>query len=303
MTARPILVTGGSGQLAHSLCDLAAGRRIVRVGRPEFDFDAPETIGAVLDRVAPGLVLNAAAYIAVDRAESDAEAARRANATGPELLARWCAAHDAQLIHVSTDYVFDGNKGSPYTEDDAPNPIGVYGASKLAGETAVLAALPGAIVLRTSCVYAAHGRNFVRTMLAAAQKTDRLRVVGDQIGCPTATDDLAAAMWAIADQLIAGSVPATGVFHAAGSGATSWHGLAEAVFAAAAGYGRVRPTVAAITTADWPTPVRRPADSRLDCGRLRDVFGLTLPDWRSSVAATVARICTSEPPPTLGGAA
>ncbi|MBN8891623.1 MAG: dTDP-4-dehydrorhamnose reductase [Rhodospirillales bacterium] len=295
----PILVTGGSGQLAAAIMALAGGRNLVRAGRPEFDFDRPDELPALLARLAPSLVVNAAAYTAVDRAEADAEAAARANTEGPATLARYCAQAGIPLIHVSTDYVFDGDKGAPYVEEDAPNPTGVYGATKLAGERAVLAACPRAIVLRTSWVYGATGRNFVLTMLNAARKTDRLRVVADQIGCPTATQDLAAAILAIADRLAAeGWKPEfAGVFHAAGSGWTSWHGLAEAVFQAAARHGGPQPVVEAIATADWPTPVRRPPDSRLDCGRLARVFGLRLPDWRHSVAVTVDAVFCDDPIP------
>lgn len=290
MTSRPILITGGSGQLAQSLADLASGRPILRVGRPEFDFDDPEAIVALLERVQPALILNAAAYTAVDKAESEPAEAVRANADGPERLATWCARNAAGLIHVSTDYVFDGTKGAPYVETDTTNPIGVYGTSKRDGEQRVLVTLPGAVILRTSWVYAAHGKNFVRTMLNAAQKTSRLRVVADQIGCPTATVDLAAVMWAIAGRMLAGGLPEAGVFHAAGSGWTSWHGFAEAIFSEASKHGRTAPTVEAISTADWPTPVRRPADSRLDCARLLAVTGLRLPNWRDSLCDVVRDI-------------
>lgn len=293
----PILVTGGSGQLAGTLAAMAGGRAVLRVGRPEFDFDRLAALPALLDRVAPRLVVNAAAYTAVDKAEGDAEAAARANAEGPGIIAAWCARAGVPLIHVSTDYVFDGDKGAPYVETDPPNPTGVYGATKLAGERAVLASGAKAIILRTAWVYSAIGRNFVLTMLGAARKTDRLRVVADQIGNPTATTDLAAAIWAIADRIEAEGWQDGfgGVFHAAGSGATSWHGLAEAVFAASAALGGARPTVEPIATADWPTPVRRPPDSRMDCTRLYQVFGLRLPDWRDSVAATVAAAVRAAP--------
>ncbi len=287
--AGPILVAGGSGQLAQTLMRMGGGRNLVGVGRPEFDFDRLDALPALLGRLAPSLIVNAAAYTAVDRAETDAEAAWRANAEGPGVLARYCAGAGIPLIHVSTDYVFDGDKGAPYVESDAPNPIGVYGASKLAGERAVLEAGGRAIVLRTSWVYSAVGRNFVLTMLNAARKTDRLRVVADQIGCPTATPDLAAVILAIADRLAAGGwQPEFGaVFHAAGNGCTSWHGLAEAVFRAASVHGAAVPVVEAIATADWPTPVRRPADSRLDCTALAAVFGLRLPDWGQSLVAVI----------------
>lgn len=285
----PILVTGGGGQLASALA--AADAPIRRVGRPEFDFDRPDSIGAVFHRTEPWLVVNAAAYTAVDAAEKDVEAAYRANRDGPAALARLCATAGVPLIHVSTDYVFDGAKGAPYLETDPVAPQGVYGASKLAGEAAVLDACPRAMVLRTSWVYAATGRNFVRTMLSLGRTRDRLTVVADQKGCPTAAADLAAAILAIADRIDAGWQDAyAGVFHAAGSGWTTWHGLATALFSEAARYGAAQPRVDPIATADWPTPAKRPADSRLDCAKLAAVFGVTLPDWQPSLARTIGEI-------------
>ncbi len=286
-----ILVTGGTGQLATALAQ-QGGDRVRVVGRPAFDFDRPESIRRLVDATAPALVVNAAAYTAVDAAETDADAAYRANRDGPALLARLCQAAGIPLIHISTDYVFDGNKGAPYVETDPMAPTGVYGASKLAGETAVLEACRRAVVLRTSWVYAATGRNFVRTMLNAARKTNQLRVVADQIGCPTAASDLAAATLAIVTRISAdGWHPAFGgVFHAAGSGWTSWHGLACAVFQEAARHGMSVPQVTPISTADWPTPARRPADSRLDCEKLATVYGYRMPAWREGLARTVDEI-------------
>jgi dTDP-4-dehydrorhamnose reductase len=288
MAGAPILVTGGSGQLARALVAGAGARAVMRVGRPEFDFDAPDRLHVILDRVQPALIVNAAAYTAVDRAESEPDAAYRANRDGPARLAAYCAGAGIPLIHVSTDYVFDGLKGAPYVETDPTGPTGVYGASKFAGEQAVAASGARAIVLRTSWVYAATGKNFLVTMLNAARKTRALRVVADQRGCPTSADSLAAAILAIADRLAAGwDDRLAGVYHAAGSGATTWHGFAEAVFARAERHGLTRPTVTPIATADWPTPARRPPDSRLDCGKLHRAFGLRLPEWRDSVDRTV----------------
>lgn len=288
MTA-PILVTGGSGQLAQALG--AAGGAAVRiVGRPDLDFDRPDTIPALLRDAAPRAIVNAAAYTAVDRAETEPEAAMRANRDGPALLAEYAQAAGIPFIHVSTDYVFDGRKGAPYVETDPTGPACVYGATKLEGERAVLAACPGAVILRTSWVYAPRGKNFVLTMLNAARKTDRLRVVADQIGCPTAAADLADAILAI---LARPSIDGAGVFHAAGTGWTSWHGLAVAVFAEAARHGLRAPTVDPITTADWPTPASRPADSRLDCDRLAHVFGIRLPAWQISIARTIDDVFTA----------
>jgi dTDP-4-dehydrorhamnose reductase len=292
MRTGPILVTGGTGQLARALAAAAGARPLAVVGRPQFDFDRPETLLAPLAAAAPVLVVNAAAYTAVDKAESDADAAWRANRDGPAALARWCAEACVPLMHISTDYVFDGLKGAPYQEDDPTGPTGVYGASKLAGEQAVLAAGGRALVLRTSWVYAASGKNFVLTMLNAARKTDHLRVVADQVGCPTAAPDLAAAILAIADRVLQGGWDEAwgGIYHACGSGATSWHGLACVAFEAAARHGLRVPTVTPIATADWPTPARRPPDSRLDCGKLARVFGVSLPDWRASVSRVVERV-------------
>jgi len=295
MRARPILVTGGAGQLASAL---ALSPNVHRVGRPDFDFDRPDTIEAVFRAAAPGLVVNAAAYTAVDAAEGDADAAYRANRDGPAILARLCAGADIPLIHVSTDYVFDGTKPEPYVESDPVAPQGVYGASKLAGEQAVLQTGAKAIILRTAWVYAATGKNFVRTMLTVGKTRDRLTVVADQHGCPTNATDLGDAILAIAGRLDrTGWQPNYhGIFHAAGCGATTWHGLAVATFDEAARYGARMPEVAPIATADWPTPAKRPLNSRLDCTRLRNVFDVALPDWRQSLTRTIDTIYASAPP-------
>jgi dTDP-4-dehydrorhamnose reductase len=262
------------------------------LGRPVFDFERIDTLLDPVRQAAPRILVNAAAYTAVDKAESQPDEAMRANATGPALLARYCNDAGIPLIHVSTDYVFDGDKGAPYVETDPTSPTGVYGATKRDGEIAVLAACRRAVILRTSWVYAPFGKNFVLTMLNAARKTDRLRVVADQRGCPTSAEDLAAAILAIAGRLDEGWDDSwRGIFHAAGGGETTWHGLALAVFEAAARHGHARPTVEAIATADWPTPAKRPADSRLDCGKLAATFSLTLPAWQGSVARTVDAVC------------
>jgi dTDP-4-dehydrorhamnose reductase len=289
-----ILVTGGSGQLATALAEAAPmpGLAVRRVGRPALDFDRPASVTEVFAAAAPALVVNAAAYTAVDAAEDDPDAAFRANRDGPAELARLCEAAGTPLIHISTDYVFDGLKGAPYVETDATAPQGVYGASKLAGEKAVLAACSRAIVLRTSWVYSPTGRNFVRTMLAAGQRNRELRVVADQWGCPTSAPDLADAILGLAGRLATGGWEDryAGLYHAAGAGATTWHGLATATFGAAARHGVVAPSVVPIGTDDWPTKVRRPANSRLDCGKLAGVFGLRLPSWQEGLARTVDAI-------------
>jgi len=296
MPDRPILVTGGTGQLASALA--AAGSGIRRVGRPDFDFDRSETIEAAFRAANPRLVVNAAAYTAVDAAETNAEAAYRANRDGPAILARLCAEAGIPLIHVSTDYVFDGTKPDPYVEEDPTGPQDAYGASKLAGEQAVMTSGARAIILRTAWVYAATGKNFVRTMLTVGKTRDRLTVVGDQHGCPTTAADLADAILAIIVVIdrTGWHDRYRGIFHAAGTGATTWHGLAVATFEEASRHGAKIPEVAAITTADWPTPAKRPANSRLDCTRLHAVFGVRLPHWRESLTRTIDQIYASAPP-------
>ncbi len=293
----PVLVTGGTGQLAASLV-ACGGPRIHRVGRPAFDFDQPQGIRDLFAAIAPAAVVNAAAWTAVDAAESDPEGAARANRDGPALLAELCRHAGIPLIHVSTDYVFDGDKGAPYVETDPTSPTGTYGRTKVAGEQAALAAWSRTIVLRTSWVYSATGKNFVRTMLAAGLKNPTLKVVGDQCGAPTSADDLAAAIIDILASIEAGGWNDAygGIYHAAGTGETTWHGLAVAALEAAARHGRPMPDVIAIRTEDWPTPARRPADSRLDCDKLERVFGVRLPAWRRSLALTVDRLLDAPAP-------
>jgi dTDP-4-dehydrorhamnose reductase len=282
-----ILITGGTGQLGDSLQKLAVARRLEfrAVSRPEFDFAELATIDACFAAAVPALVINAAAYTAVDAAETHVAAARAGNHTGPLRLAELCAGAKIPFIHVSTDYVFDGAKGAPYTEEDAANPTGVYGMTKRDGEIAILGTGAKAIILRTAWVYAAHGKNFARTMLNAARKTSTLRVVADQRGTPTAAPDLAAAILDIAEILRRDGWDEAyrGIFHATGGGETTWHGFAGAIFAAAG----LSPEVLPITTADWPTPAKRPADSRLDCTKLARVFEVRLPEWRDSLPGIV----------------
>jgi dTDP-4-dehydrorhamnose reductase len=284
-----ILITGATGQLGHALAQ--ARPDAIALDRSGLDLDQPASIAAAITTHAPSLVINAAAYTAVDRAEGDAEAAMRANRDGPAELARCCAEHGIKLIHVSTDYVFDGDKGAPYIEADPTNPTGIYGASKRAGEEAVLASGASAVIVRTAWVFSATGRNFVRTLVAAAAKNPTLRVVADQHGCPTAAPDLADILLAIADRLLAGWRDGyAGIVHAAGGGATTWHGLAVALFEERARLGHPAPEIVPIATADWPTPVRRPPDSRLDQALLLARFGLAMPPWRAGLARVVAAL-------------
>jgi dTDP-4-dehydrorhamnose reductase len=294
MTFGPILVTGTAGQLAQALARLAPARdmTVICLGRPELDFDHPGSLEAAFASRPWAAIINAAAYTAVDAAEQDEAAAQRANRDGPAALARLAAGAGIPFIHVSTDYVFDGDKGAPYLETDPTNPTGAYGRTKRDGEEAVLAAGGQSVILRTAWVYSDTGKNFVRTMLGAGAKLPKLRVVGDQKGSPTAAADLATAILDIL-ALIAKSgwkPEYAGLFHATGSGETTWHGLAVATFAAAAPLGGPSPEVEAIRTADWPTPAKRPADSRLDTSKLASTFGVTLPPWRESLERTVASL-------------
>ncbi|MBL7234872.1 dTDP-4-dehydrorhamnose reductase [Komagataeibacter oboediens] len=287
-----ILVTGGHGQLATAL---AGHEGVMRVGRPDFDFDRPGTIDQIMAENTPEFVVNAAAWTAVDAAETDAEGATRANHAGPARLAAACRARGIPLIHISTDYVFSGDKGSPYMETDPVDPRSVYGSTKAAGEQAVLAAQPDSIILRTAWVYSPYNRNFVRTMVEAAARRPTLRVVSDQIGNPTSADALAQTIMHIIRQIreTGWKSDYAGIYHAAGQGATSWYDLACAAVAAAARHGNPQPVMEPITTADWPTPARRPADARLDCTRLQETFGHAPGPWQPEVER-VAELIVSQ---------
>jgi dTDP-4-dehydrorhamnose reductase len=249
------------------------------------DFDRPTALAALVRRLAPDVVINAAAYTAVDRAEHEIDAAFRINAEAPTVLARACADTGALLVHYSTDYVFDGNATRPYREDDPPAPLGVYGASKRAGEDAIRASGARHAILRTAWVYAAHGQNFLRTMLRLAGERDVLRVVADQIGTPTPAAWIAEAT----AQLLRQGVPASGTWHLVAAGTTSWHGFAQAIMDEAQALGLLArvPQVLPITTAEYPTPARRPAYSVLDTTRLQREFGIVPPDWREGLRTTL----------------
>lgn len=284
---RRILVTGKGGQLATGLEESlpAKGFEALLVGQPEFEFDRPETVVAHFGELKPEAVVNCAAWTAVDAAEDDEAGAFRANALGPALIARLCAAAEIPLIQISTDYVYDGLKGSPYVETDAPNPLGAYGRTKLAGEWAALAGNPQTTVLRTAWVFAPVGKNFVKTMLAVGATRPELRVVADQYGHPTAAPDLADAIAAVLERIrTTGWQPQyRGVFHAMASGSTNWHGFAEAIFAASQPYGGPQPKVHPIATHEYPVKAVRPADGRTDGTKLREIFGVTLPSWQQGL--------------------
>lgn len=281
-----VLVLGAGGQLGHALMQATwpAGTRLVGMARPDFDLARPDDAETAVAAHAPNLVVNATAYTAVDKAESEPEQAYAINRDGPARLAEATARRGIPLVHVSTDYVFDGSKPTPYTEDDPTAPVNTYGASKAAGEEAVRAANPRHVILRTSWVYGVHGANFVKTMLRLGAEREELSVVADQQGAPTAASDLAAAIVAIAARIAAaGDATPWGTYHCTGSGATTWHGFAERIFQRLEGATGRRPRLKAIATSDYPTPARRPVNSRLDCGRLRAAFGIVNPPWEESL--------------------
>ena len=287
-----ILLLGANGQVGHelrrSLAPLGGIIATTRTGElPDgtpcevADFGDPGSLAELVERVAPDLVVNAAAYTAVDRAEDDQEAAFRANAEAPGVLAEACARRETPFVHFSTDYVFDGAGSRPYREDDPTVPLGVYGASKLAGEEAVRAAGGRHLIFRTAWVYGVRGQNFLRTMLRLAAERDELRVVGDQVGTPTPAyliADVTAAAISSAQSL-------SGTFHLTASGKTSWHGFAEAIIAGAAERGLLQrtPHVTAISTADYPTRAKRPRYSCLDTGKLGEALGVPMASWTAGL--------------------
>jgi len=262
------------------------------VGRPALDLGGPETVEAALTAAVPDIVVNAAAYTAVDQAEQESEKANAVNAIGAGAVAAASSALGVPVIHLSTDYVFDGTKASPYVEQDLVAPASVYGASKLAGEQAVAAATDEHVILRTAWVYAPYGKNFVRTMLALAETRDEVRVVADQLGSPTYAPDIAVAIVGIARNVLRNpSDPLLrGIFHLAGNGDTSWAGFASAIFAFLAAKGLRKPALTPIATADYPTPARRPANSRLNCAKLGRVHGIKLPSWCDSLGICLERL-------------
>lgn len=282
-----VLVIGRTGQIATELLPrlAAAGHAAEALEPPGFDMTDAAQVAAAFARHRPEAVVNCAAYTAVDKAEDDRALAFAVNATGPRLLGEAAARAGIPVIHYSTDYVFDGSKDAPYTEQDAPDPVGAYGASKLAGELLLHLAQPRSVTLRTAWVCSPHGNNFVRTMLRLGRERPELRVVADQHGAPTFAADLAAAAVALLPRLAAAPAgdPVFGVAHLTGAPYTTWHGFAEAIFAGAARRGQPAPKVAAITTAEYPTKARRPANSRLDCTRAATVLGLPPQDWRAGL--------------------
>jgi dTDP-4-dehydrorhamnose reductase len=289
-----IAVTGKTGQIVSSLLERGAiaGHEVIALGRPEMDLADPASVVQALDEVAPDVIVSAAAYTAVDKAESDSTLAHAVNDAGAGAVAQAAHRLGVPLVHVSTDYVFDGKLERPYVESDPTGPTGVYGASKLAGEQAVLAAYgDNSAVLRVAWVYSPFGANFVKTMLRLAGDRDELGVVADQVGNPTSALDIADAILQVATNMISDdSCSLRGVFHMTAQGDASWADFAEAIFSGSAAGGGPSARVKRITTADYPTPAMRPANSRLDCGLIARVHGVTLPDWRQSLETVMGRL-------------
>jgi len=296
MRALRLVVTGAQGQVVRSLIERAPdGVEVVALARPELDLADPASIRDAFESGPADVVVNAAAYTAVDKAEAEEELATRVNGEGAGLVAAAARALGAPVIQLSTDYVFDGSLDRPYREDDPVAPLGAYGRSKLAGEEAVAAANPRHVILRTAWVYSPFGANFVKTMLRLGQTRDEVRVVADQRGGPTSALDIADAVLLIAHRMLAAPGPEKyGVFHMTGGGEASWAEFAQAVFAEAQALGRPAVKVIPISTAEYPTPARRPANSRLDGARLQRDYGIALPDWRESLPPVVARLLAAE---------
>ena len=288
-----IFVAGASGQVARALVarNDEKGLSIQACGRPACDLTHKAAIAGALDGVAPDVVVNAAAYTSVDRAEEDEEAAFAVNAIGAGNLAAAMAARGLPIIHLSTDYVFDGTKNTPYLESDRPSPLGAYGRSKLAGEAAVAAANAEHIILRTAWVYSPFGKSFVKTMLRLADGPKEVCVVADQFGCPTSAFDIADGVICVARGLANQKAPqAYGVFHIAGTGEATWADLAEAVFHESKTNGGPFAPVRRVPSSEFITAAPRPMNSRLDCGRLDAVYGVRLPSWRESLKPVVAAL-------------
>ncbi|MDE2597232.1 MAG: dTDP-4-dehydrorhamnose reductase [Sphingomonadales bacterium] len=290
-----VLVTGGAGQVGLELARQAwpTGAEIRFPTRAELDLASPDAIAAYFCGERWDCVINCAAWTAVDAAEDHVADAFLANAQGPAWLAEAAARSGTPIIHVSTDYVFDGSADRPYREDDPVGPVGAYGASKLAGELAVRAANPRAVVLRTAWVLSAHRANFLKTMLRLGAERDRLTVVGDQVGCPTTAADIAFALRMIAVRLIEDAQAPVGIYHFVGAGQASWCELAQAIFDLAAPLGGPSPVVAAITSAEFPTRARRPVNSRLDTSKIARDFGIVPPLWQSGVKDIIAELLSA----------
>jgi dTDP-4-dehydrorhamnose reductase len=292
-----LIVTGREGQLAQSLVERceSAGITITCLARPEIDLLEPDVVARAIESARGDIVINAAAYTAVDKAESEPELAMRINSDGAQAVAAAAAKTGRPIVQISTDYVFDGALDRPYREEDAVAPVSAYGRTKLAGEYSVAAANPRHVIVRTAWVYSPFGYNFLKTMLRLGLTRKEISVVADQWGSPSSALDIADALIAIARRLVVEPANESlfGIFHMTGSGYTTWAGFAAAIFSQAAAQGRAPVNVVPISTAQYPTPATRPANSRLDVGKLHRVFGLALPEWRGSVQDCVGRLVHS----------
>lgn len=291
-------VTGSTGQLARALARRAAGAGVtlLPLARPDFDLEQDDGIANAIVAAAPDIVVNAAAYTAVDRAESEPERAFAINGHGAGLVASAAHMIGVPVIQISTDYVFDGSGDQPWQEEDRTAPVNLYGASKLAGEQAVAKANPRHAILRTSWVYAAEGANFLRTMLRLAAAQDKVRVVQDQTGAPTLADDLADAVLTVAKRLRrdVDDPKLTGIFHVTGAGHCNWAGFATEIFRLSGIRGGPVAQVMPIPARDYPTPARRPGNSRLDCRKIAAVHGVEMPEWHSALARCMDEVAQLE---------
>jgi len=288
-----IVVTGCTGQVSTALQERGRdlGHQIVALGRPQLDLAVPKTVVGAMASARPDVIVSAAAYTAVDKAETDRDRAFAVNADGAAAVAVAAAGLGVPLIHLSTDYVFDGTKQGPYRETDQPAPINVYGESKLAGEQRIAAVTDNHVILRLSWIYSPFGANFVRTMLRLAEDRDAIRVVADQTGHPSSAFDIADSIIAIARRMVAEPEAAPrGLFHLSGAGATSWAGFAEAIFSGLRARGGRRVAVVPIAAAEYPLPAARPANSVLSGEKLDAAYGLALPDWRGSLSLCLDRL-------------
>jgi dTDP-4-dehydrorhamnose reductase len=292
-----LLVTGRDGQVARALrAKAGASLEMIALGRPELDLAAPAALAAVVARVKPDVVVNAAAYTMVDKAEEEEALAMTINGDAAGALARAAAELNVPIVQISTDYVFDGTKAGAYVESDPVAPINAYGRSKLGGERAVAAGNPRHAILRTSWVYDGWGKNFLKTMLRLAETRDELGVVADQIGAPSYAPDIAEAVIAVARNLVDDAdARRAGVFHMTGGGETSWAGFAREIFRLSTAQGGPSAWVREIATADYPTPAKRPANSRLNCDALARVHGARMPDWRDALQRCMTDMKKGEP--------
>ena len=285
-----ILISGQHGQVSQALQQRLQGMgELIVLGRDQLDLSQPESIRPVIRDIRPDLIINAAAHTAVDQAESEPELAFAINATSPGVFAEEAAALGIPLIHYSTDYVFDGSKAGAWVESDVPNPLGVYGSSKLAGERAIAAAGGQHLILRTSWVYSLTGRNFLLTMQRLLQEREKLSIVADQIGAPTWAGTIAASTGALIERWRDGAPGAWGVYHLTASGETSWFGFAEAIGQQLINNGKPCAVLEPITSSAYPTPAARPLNSRLDCSLLQREWGVSQPDWHDALLECLAQ--------------